>query len=161
MSRNDNLTEAYNNLIEHLYEVMDDTLHSTADALEIAKEKLNAVGGLTQDEIAHIGGSLRRDLDHAALNSEEKEADLSAWLKFDINLIENFAVDSFKSLADKTRLELSKIQQQAEKYHPYKTGDLVSPGTFICDKCSKEIAFKSPSEIPACPDCGDKNFIRR
>ncbi|MCK5729164.1 MAG: zinc ribbon-containing protein [Methylococcales bacterium] len=161
MSRNDNLTAAYNNLIEYLYEAMDDTLHSTAEALEIAKEKVHELGGLTQEEVYHISQSLSRDLDHAALNSEEKEADLSAWLKFDIDLIENFAVDSFKSLADKTRLELSKIQQHAEKYHPYKAGDFVSPGTFICEKCSKEIAFKSPSEMPACPRCGDKSFIRR
>ncbi|MCK5924553.1 MAG: hypothetical protein KAG10_01525, partial [Methylococcales bacterium] len=29
------------------------------------------------------------------------------------------------------------------------------------EKCSKEIAFKSPSEMPACPRCGDKSFIRR
>ena len=160
MSRNDNLTEAYNNLIEYLYEAMDDTLHSTAEAIEIAKKKVHELGGLTQEEISHIGTSVSRDLDHAALNAEAKEEDLSAWLKFDIDLIENFALNSFKSLADKTRLELTKIQQQAEKYHPYETDDIVSPGTFICEKCSKEIAFKSPSKLPTCPRCAAKKFIR-
>ena len=43
MSKNTKLIEAYNNLMEHLYEVMDDSLHSMADALfMILKENLNA-----------------------------------------------------------------------------------------------------------------------
>ena len=33
------LIEAFNDIIKHLYETMDDTIHSVADALEISKEK--------------------------------------------------------------------------------------------------------------------------
>ncbi|MDQ7091390.1 MAG: zinc ribbon-containing protein [Methylococcales bacterium] len=160
MSRNTKLIEAYNTLIEHLYEAMDDTLHSTADALDIAKEKLSGLGGLTQEEITHIADALTRDIDHVAVNVEKKEENLSAWLKFDIDLIENFAFDAFISLADKTRLELEKIGQQANKYHPYHSGDITSPGTLMCEACEKEIAFKSTSEIPACPHCQAKVFVR-
>jgi rubrerythrin len=161
MSRNTDLTQAYDSLIEYLYEAMDETLHSTADALEIAKKKLSHLGGLTQEEIAHISASLTRDLGHAAENSKAKEDDFSLWLKFDIRLIENFALDSFRDLADKTRLELNKLRQQAAKYHPYQRGDIVSPGTFVCEACGKEIAFKSTSELPKCPQCNAKNFMRR
>lgn len=164
MSKQSKLIEAYNNLMEHLYEAMDDTLHSTADALEIAKEKLSEIGGLTQEEINHIADAVKRDLDHAAIHIEEqaepKDEDLSAWLKFDIELIENFALDAFMSLADKTRIELVKLEQKAAQYHPYHSGEITGPGTFMCEECGKEIAFKSTSEIPECPNCKAKTFVR-
>ena len=154
--------DAYDKLMEHLYEIMDDTLHSVADALEIAKEKTSELGGLTQEEINTVADSLMRDIEHAAESTpavSNKES-LSEWFKFDIDLIENFALDAFSSLADKTRIELAKIQNQAKKYHPYKSGDIVGPGTFTCDKCGKQIAFKSTSEIPECPECQAETFSR-
>ncbi len=160
MSKNTKLIEAYNNLMLNLYEAMDDTLHSTADGLEIAKEKLSKLGGLTQEEINHIADALTKDIDHAALNTTNKNDDLSSWLKFDIALIENFAIDSFMELADKTRLELNKLTNQAAKYHTYVSGDITSPGTFVCTECGKEIAFKSTSKIPVCPNCQAKVFVR-
>ena len=154
--------EAYNDLMEHLYEIMDDTLHSVADAMEIAKEKTSQLGGLTQEEINEVATFLMRDIEHAA-NTAPAVSDknsLAEWFNFDINLIENFALDDFFSLADKTRIELAKIENEAKKYHPYKSGDITGPGSFICDNCGKQIAFKSTSEIPECPECKAKTFTR-
>ncbi|MCK5889277.1 MAG: zinc ribbon-containing protein [Methylococcales bacterium] len=153
----DKFTDAYDSLMEHLYEIMDDTLHSIADGLEIAKEKTSELGGLTQEEVNEVADFLKRDIEHAA---SDTNASLSDWFKFDIEMLENFALDTFKSLADKTRLELTKIERQANKYHPYKSGDVVSPGTFVCDKCNKELAFKSTSTLPDCPECETKSFTR-
>jgi rubrerythrin len=152
------LIDAYNDLMGHLYEVMDDTLHSIADGLEIAKDKTSELGGLTQEEVNEIANFLMRDIDHAA-KTEDKDS-LAEWFKFDIDLIENFALDAFSSLADKTRVTLAKIENQANKYHPYKTNDIAGPGTFRCDHCGKEIAFKSTSKIPKCPDCQTQSFSR-
>lgn len=158
--------EAYNNLMKHLYEAMDNTLHSVADALEIAKEKTSEFGGhaqeFSQEELDRIAHYVMRDIEHAATSPTpvQDNNSLSEWLKFDIELIENFALDSFMSIADKTRIELAKIAKQAKKYHPYKSGEITGPGTFICGDCGKHIAFKSTSLIPACPECGNKNFTR-
>ena len=103
-----------------------------------------------------------RDIEHAAEStpSVSDKDSLSEWFKFDIDLIENFALNSFRSLADKTRIELAKIQNQANKYHAYKSDDIVGPGTFICDKCGKQIAFKSTSKMPKCPECQAETFSR-
>ncbi|MEQ1529453.1 MAG: zinc ribbon-containing protein [Methylococcales bacterium] len=152
---------AYTELMEHLYIAMDDTLHSLADALDIGKQKLRDVGNLTEDEIDKVSASVKRDVEHAAqgLTDKEDPDSLSEWFKFDIELIENFALDAFLSIADKTRIELAKIEQLAEA-HTYHSGDITVPGTFICDACGKEIAFKQPSEIPECPACKAKTFIR-
>lgn len=154
--------DAYNDLMGHFYEVMDDTLHSIADGLEIAKDKTSELGGLTQEEVNHVADFLMRDIEHAAHASPKANDNdsLSEWFKFDIDLIENFALDTFSDLADKTRVALAKIENQANKYHPYKADDIVGPGTFSCDQCGKHIAFKSTSKIPKCPECQAASFTR-
>ncbi len=158
----DKFVEAYDNLMGNLYEIMDDTLHSVADSLELAKEKTTELGELTQEEVNRIADFLMRDIEHAALTpSAEKEANsLSEWLKFDIELIERFALDAFASIADKTRIELAKIENLASEYHSYHSGEITGPGTFNCDQCAKQIAFKSTSIIPECPACNAKTFTR-
>lgn len=152
---------AYNEFMKHLHETMDETIHSLADALEISKEKTRKSTDLTKDEIDQVSGYVKRDIEHAAHGlSETKDTEsLSEWFKFDIELIENFALDAFLGLADKTRLELAKLGQLAE-LNTYHTGDITGPGTFVCDQCDKQIAFKSTSEIPECPACHGKTFVR-
>jgi len=153
------LIKAYNNLMEHLYEVMDDGIHSLAEALEKAKEKTSEVGGLTQEELNKVSDFVQRDVEHAAHSINKTESDdLSEWLKFDIDLIENFALDAFMSVADKTSVELARLKTIAE-VNTYHSGEITGPGTFVCDQCDKEIAFKSTSVIPECPECGSKTFV--
>lgn len=151
------LIKAYDDLMAHLYEAMDDSLHGIADALSLAKEKTSALGGHTQEEINTIADYVMRDVGHAASHPDN---DLSAWLKFDIALIENFALDAFWSVADKTRTQWAALSLDAQQYHPYKDGDIVSPGTFSCDGCGKQLAFKSTSRLPLCPNCQGQHFSR-
>jgi hypothetical protein len=155
------LIDAYTNLMEHMYEVMDDTLHSVADALEISKKKVHQASELTSDELDKVSHFVKRDIENAAHSSADKNDNnsLSEWFKFDIELLENFTVDAFFGLADKTRVELAHLEQLA-KTDNYHTGDICAPGTFVCDECGKEISFKTPSEIPECPECQAKTFIR-
>jgi len=152
------LTKAYDDLMGHLYEAMDDTLHNIAEALEIAKEKTGALGVHTQDEINDAADYVVRDIQHL-LNSPYLHS-LSEWLKFDIDLIENFALDTFFGIADKTKVKQAELELDAKQYHPYRSGEVASPGTFTCDACGKEIAFKSTSVIPKCPSCGGDSFTR-
>jgi rubrerythrin len=161
MSEN-KLIKAYDDLMGHLYEAMDDTLHTVAEALEIAKEKTSALGGHTQEEINKIADYVMRDVEHAATStpSQNQNNSLSEWFKFDIDLIENFAFDAFLDIADKTRVKLAALEMDAKQYHPYQSGDIASPGTFVCDQCGKQIAFKSTSVIPDCPECQAKSFSR-
>ncbi|NOV28462.1 zinc ribbon-containing protein [Methylomonas sp. ZR1] len=156
------LIKAYDDLMGHLYEALDDTLHSVADALEIAKEKTSALGGHTQEEINKIADYVMRDVEHIATASSQQDENnsLSEWLKFDIDLIENFALDAFMDIADKTKVKLAALEMEAKLYHPYKSGEVAGPGTFVCDACGKQIAFKSTSVIPACPECKGDSFSR-
>ena len=155
------LIKAYDDLMGHLYEAMDDTLHTVAEALEIAKEKTFSLGIHTQDEINQVVDSVMRDVEHAAVSSPNRHQDsLAEWLKFDIDLIENFAIARFWDIADKTRVKLAALEMDAKQYHPYQSGDIAGPGTFVCDVCGKQIAFKSTSVLPKCPACQAINFTR-
>lgn len=154
------LTDAYSDLMANLYEAMDDTLHSMADALDIAKRKLHDAGDFSTEELDKLAHFVKRDVEHAAQVDTKADPDsLKEWFKFDVELIENFAVDAFFSLADKTRLELAKLDQLYHK-QSYHSGEITGPGTFVCASCGKEIAFKMPSEIPVCPACQGDTFNR-
>ena len=148
------LIAAYSEFMKHLHETMEDTLHSFAEALEISREKTSKDSDLTERRTEQGFGLVKRDIEHAAhgLSTEEDKDSLSEWFKFDIELIENFALDAFLSVADKTRLELAKLRELAET-HTYHSGDITIPGTFICDDAARKSRLKRPSEIPECPAC--------
>ena len=155
------LIDAYADFMIHLDDTMRETLHSFADALEISKQKISESNKLSDEEINILSTYVKRDVEQAAfgLSAKADNDSLSNWFKFDVELLENFTLDAFLSVADKTRIELAKIEQLAET-HTYHSGDITVPGTFICDACGKEIAFKTASEIPECPACHAITFIR-
>jgi site-specific recombinase XerD len=155
------LIKAYSEFMQHLHETMEDTLHSFPDALEIAKEKTSKTSELTEAELDKLSSYVQRDIEQATegLSHQADNDSLTEWFKFDVELVEKMILEAFLSVADKTRIELEKIKQLATK-HTYHSGDITFPGTFICDECGKEIAFKVPSEIPECPKCYATTFIR-
>lgn len=171
--------DAYNTMMEHLHEDLGDASRTLARALDAAKEKVSEIGGLTQEEIHNISEYLKRDIEDAAqfladhsqdstheeppqdTATEEVPGDsLSEWLKFDIELIENFALDAFMGVADKTRLELAKLEQLARQNITYQTSEITGPGTLVCNQCNETIDFKTTSIIPECPKCSGKIFQR-
>ena len=160
MSENKHIN-AYDNMVKHLHDSLADTSKSLSHGLESAKEKTSELGGLTQEEINKISDFVKRDIEDAAHAITDKSNDsLSEWLKFDIELIENFALDAFMNVADKTRVQLAELEQQARAATIYKAGEITSPGTLACTQCGKKINFKTTSKIPKCPDCGNETFQR-
>jgi len=153
--------QAYNNMIKYLHDALNDTSKTISHGLDVAKEKTSELGGLTQEEINKVSDYVKRDVEDAAHSlTDDSKNSLSEWLKFDIELIENFALDAFLNVADKTRIELAKLEQAAREASMYHSGEVTGPGTLICTQCGKELVFKTTSEIPACPECGNKTFQR-
>lgn len=154
------LITAYSDFMHHLHETMEETLNSFTDAFEVSKEKIGADLELSEQELEHVSSQVKRDVQHAAQNLSAHDNDsLTEWLKFDIELIENLTWDAFLSIADKTRIELAKLDQEAHT-HKYTSGDITIAGTFECDDCKKHIAFKTASRIPECPNCHNHTFVR-
>lgn len=153
----DKLIKAYSEFMQHLHETMEDTLHF-GKALDISKEKVGETHDLTNEELEQVSSNVQRDVEHAAAHSINDET-FGDWLKFETQLIENFAIDAFLSVADKTRIQLEEIRQHALP-HKYQSGDITAPGTFVCEQCGKHIAFKTLSQIPECPECHNTIFVR-
>ena len=128
------LIAAYSDFMKHLHETMEDTLHSFAEALEISKEKTSKSSDLTADELNKLSGYIKRDIEQAAhgLSDKEDKDSLSEWFKFDIELIENFTLDAFLSVADKTRLELARLEQLAEAHTYHSRYFNITVSKFTC-----------------------------
>ena len=157
----ENFIHAYNHFMQHLHETLGDSENSMQDALEIAKQKTTHSTKLSAEEMNQVSHYVKRDIHHAAHHGKTKEKlSFSDWLKFDINLIEDFAFDAFMDLADKTRVELAMIEEKAKHTPQYHTGEITSPGTFMCEECRHELKFKSTSHIPECPHCHATVFVR-
>ena len=155
------LITAYSDFMHHLHETMESTLNSFTDAFETSKEKIGENSDLTAEELDHVSNQVKRYVEHAAaLLPAHDNNSLTDWLKFDIELVENLTWDAFLSVADKTRIELAKIEQDAIVHHKYSNGDITIAGTFECESCKKHIAFKTASRIPKCPTCHNHSFVR-
>ena len=153
---------AYDAFVKNLHEAVDGASDSVSESLEVAKEKTSELGGLTQEEINKVSDYVKRDLEEAAqaLNDDTDNNSLAEWFKFDVKLIENFALDAFLSLTDKTRVELAALEQRAKQTQHYQAGEIASPGTLHCTQCQQEITFRATSEIPVCSHCQSKSFQR-
>ncbi len=158
------LIAAYDNMMKRVDELLNKAEHQALPALQknIEKAKQQAIDlkELTQEEAEKLGNYLLRDLHDAAEHLEKSGEQLSSWLRFDMELIEDRALELFAKVADKTRAELSKLAEQAKRAQEYHTGEITSIGTLVCLECDTLMHFKKTSRIPPCPKCHKTTFKR-
>ena len=128
--------------------------------IEHAKQQAIELKELTHDEAEKLSYYLQRDLHDAAEHLESTGEQLSTWLKFDLELVEEAVFDLFAKVADKTRLELTLLAEQAKHAQDYHTGEITSIGTLSCNACGTLMHFKKTSRIPPCPKCHKTTFSR-
>jgi len=158
------LIAAYDKMMQRVDKLLSDAEHQALPALQknIEKAKQQAIDlkELTQDEAEKLGRYLQRDIQDAAEHLEHSGEQLSSWFRFDIELIEDRVLDMFAKVADKTRLELTKLAEQAKRAQEYHTGEITSIGTLVCLECATVMHFKKTSRIPPCPKCHKTTFKR-
>lgn len=165
-NRHDNrLVEAYERMLErirHAGEIADREVRpALAHLVETAKDKAVEVGELTREEAEKVGAWIRRDIEDAAdWLASDKARELVDWLKFDIRLVEERLFELFTSVADKTRLELIRLKQAAERASEYHTGEVTGIGALECTACGKVLHFHATGHIPPCPQCHGTRFVR-
>jgi len=163
----DKLTHAYNRMmervkirLEEVEEAEKAVLPKLKQSIEHAAEKAVELGELSQHEAQKIGAYLKRDLQDAGQYLAKTERELSDWLRFDINLVEDRLLELFSSAADKTSLELLDLEEELEEASSYQTGEITGPGTLQCSNCGELLAFHTTSSIPPCPQCKGTVFSR-
>ncbi len=160
----DRLTDAYENMLERVHDAMQTTKQSALPGLREylgeVREKMVELEELTKEEAETIAGYLERDIKDAASYLAETGEQLSAWWRFDKQLVEDRLLEMFINVADQTKLELDKLAEQARAASTYRTGEVTGPGTLICKDCGKALQFHKTGHIPPCSGCQGTSFRR-
>ena len=160
----DRLAAAYEKMLERVDEAFEKAQETTLPALkeniEHAREKAVELGELTREEAEKIAGYLERDMKDAGEFLAESGEEFRNWMRFDLELIEDRLLEMFVSVADQTRVELSKLAEQARQATTYHTGEITGPGTLVCSGCGKELHFKKTGHIPPCGKCHGTEYKR-
>jgi hypothetical protein len=158
------MAKAYDTMLQEVHEAIesarDNALPGLKDYLDDAREKLIELGELSREEAEKVSTYVERDIKDAANYLLETGEQLSAWWRFDVQLVEERMLEMFTSVADQTKLELAKLAQRANSASLYHTGEVTGPGTLICSQCGKELHFKKTGHIPPCSGCKGTNFKR-
>lgn len=158
------LIAAYDNMMARVAKLLDTAEQQALPALqkniENAKNQAIELKEITQDEAEKLAYYVRRDLHDAAEYLEQTGDELSAWLSFDLELVEDRLLEVFAKVADKTRLELAQLAEQAKRSEEYHTGEITSIGTLACKSCGTLVHFKKTGRIPPCPKCHQTVFVR-
>lgn len=160
----DRLTDAYEDMLEHVHDAMQQTKESALPGLREylgeVREKMVELGELTKEEAETISGYIERDIKDAAAYLAETGEQLSEWWRFDVQQVEDRLLEMFINVADQTKLELEKLAEQARAASTYHTGEVTGPGTLICNGCGKEMHFHKTGHIPPCSGCKGTEFRR-
>ena len=161
---NKKLVDAYNRMLERLHTAMEEVGQHARPAfqeqLKQAAEKASELGELGREEAEEIAGYLKRDIDDAAQWMANNGDELKDWLRFDIEQVETRLFEAMSSVADKTRLELQKLEHQADVLGEWHTGEITGIGTLVCSGCGELLHFHSSGHIPPCPKCHGSVFHR-
>lgn len=180
-----NKTEEYEYRLIAAYERMMERIRAAAEEadlelrpklaylLERAQDKAVELGELTREEAERIGDYLRRDIEDAAgflakgeargkagEKTGEETGELLDWLRLDLEIVEKRLLELFTSVADRTRVELLALEQQARDATAYHSGEITGLGTLRCLDCGHELRFHATARIPPCPNCQGTRFTR-
>jgi len=131
-------------------------------SIEHAAQKAVELDELTREEARLIGGYLKRDLEDAGQYLATTGHDLGAWLRFDLELLEDRLLDFFRRGVDRSRLDLLAFEAPPAGAEPvrYRSGEITGPGTLQCEECGEQVVFHAPAAIGSCPGCGGMLFLR-
>ena len=163
------LVQAYNRMMERVKLRLEELEQAEREALpqlrasiEHAAEKAVELGELTREEARLIGGYLKRDLEDAGQYLTTTGQDLRAWLRFDLELLEDRMLEFLQRGVDQSRLDLLAFEASTAvvETERYRSGEITGPGTLQCEKCGESMAFLASATIAPCPVCGGIDFVR-
>lgn len=163
------------NLSERLSKAYDEFLHTAREyiektekkaqpaileAVEKTKEKMAEATEFTAEEIEKISDYVMRDLHDAAEYIAVEERELTDWLRLDALYIEDRLLDAFSKMVDHTKMALNEIENRAFLLSEWRTGEITSIGTLVCEKCGEKLHFQKTGHVPPCPKCHHTVFVR-
>lgn len=154
------MMERVKNRLEELEQAEKAAFPRLSASIEHAAEKSVELGELTREEARLIGGYLKRDLEDAGHYLTTSGRDLRAWLRFDLELLEERLLDFFQRGVDQSRLDLLAFELPPPGTERYRGGEITGPGTLQCENCGALVVFHHPTVIESCKACGGTAFLR-
>lgn len=158
------LIAAYDKMLERVHDFFDASESYTAPTLQqriaLAKERAVELQEISSEEAEKVAAYIERDIHEAANYLETSGKALSSWFNFDLQLLEARMLEIFSVVADKTRIELAQLAQQAKRADQYHTGEITGIGQLTCNNCGNELHFKHTARIPPCGACHHTVFQR-
>jgi Zn finger protein HypA/HybF involved in hydrogenase expression len=148
-------------MTERVRALIDEAGESTLpQRIDAARDKAVELGELTREEADKVASYLKRDIEDAATYLSGPSQEFADWLRFDIQLIEERLLEMFLTVADQTKLELMKLQHEADRADAWHTGEIAGIGTLQCFDCGELLHFHATGHIPPCPKCHGTAFRR-
>ncbi len=161
----DRMSDAYERMLERVDGMLDKaektTIPNLRKALEHAREKAVELNELTREEAEKLVDYVERDMKDAARYLSDTGEEFRNWWRFDVQQVEHRLMDMFAKVADRTRVELESIAEQAREASFYHTGEMTGPGTLVCTECGKELHFHKAGHIPPCSQCRGTRYQRQ
>ena len=110
---------------------------------------------LSAEEFAQKSTFLKRDLSmffhHYGQDMAESDY---------VQTIKESVWKELADLTDKAQIEWQELAQDFRHEGTYEAGEWIGMGVIVCKNCHYKMAIVHPEEVPACPQCYGKTFLR-
>ena len=145
-----------------------DLKSSEAPSWDVLQEKIHdavelemAAAEMTRDEMDLLKAYLYRDLKKLGYYAHETGEGIAAWLKFDLNVLEQTLVEQLKQIADQTRIGHEELRERLDHDEDqYLAGELATVGTLECLECGHQLTLQATEKLENCSACQGKFFKR-
>ncbi|WP_286236779.1 zinc ribbon-containing protein [Neptuniibacter halophilus] len=136
------------------WDLLQEKIHDAVE-LELAAEDM------TRDELDLLKAYLARDLKKLGFYAHETSAGIAAWLRFDLDVLEQRFVEQLRLIADQTRIGQEQLRERLEHDEDqYLAGELATVGTLECLNCGCERVLTRTEKLESCERCGQGYYKR-
>lgn len=142
---------AYEKIVNRTEELLGDGRKNLDEALKKAGDELSSAGNFTKEQVEKVSKYIKHDIQHTFAGAEKGAQPIKEAVN--PKRIVVGAQSLFSKILLSTAETLSDWAEKSEHLLEYKTGEITSPGTLTCKKCSEQIHIKKTGRIPPCPKC--------
>jgi hypothetical protein len=110
------LQKAYQSMLAHIEELVDQDKKPLKEAFKEAEEKLSEWRELSREEVEHISTEIKSNLSDVGEASHQLNQSLKDNLSLDASYLADSIWNSLSKVADKTRIELSEFDKELREH---------------------------------------------
>ncbi len=141
----------FEKMISHTEELVSSGRKTLEESFKRASDDFASAGEFTREQSDKISDYVKKDLQHAVAAASKTRDNLKETI--DPKRVAVGVQSLFSKILTNTAGTVGEWAKKTEQQLEYKTGEVTSPGTLTCKKCSELIHMKKTARIPPCPKC--------